>query len=108
MGQTGERVSVDILGREVHFTHLDKVLFPATGFTKGHLMNYYARIAPYVLPHLKQRPLTLKMYQQGIRGRALYVKNAPSFTPIGSRPSLCHGDRNRGRFVTCSSMICLH
>ena len=81
MGNDGDRLSVDVLGREVQFTHLDKVLFPGTGFTKGHLINYYARIAPYVLPHLEQRPLTLKMYQQGIRGRALYVKNAPSFTP---------------------------
>src|SRR6185503_8450446 len=81
MGNDGERLSVDVLGREVQLTHLDKVLFPATGFTKGHLINYYVRIAPYVLPHLKQRPLTLKMYQKGIGGPALYVKNAPSFTP---------------------------
>ena len=81
MGETGERMSVDVLGREVQLTHLDKALFPGTGFTKGHLINYYVRIAPYVLPHLKQRPLTLKMYQQGIRGRAEYIKNAPSFTP---------------------------
>jgi bifunctional non-homologous end joining protein LigD len=81
MGQTGERLTVDVLGREVQFTHLDKVLFPATGFTKGHLVNYYARVAPLVLPHLKQRPLTLKMYQQGLRGPAQYIKNAPSFTP---------------------------
>jgi bifunctional non-homologous end joining protein LigD len=81
MGKTGERLSVDVLGREVQLTHLDKVLFPATGFTKGHLINYYVRIAPYLLPHLKQRPLTLKMYQQGLRGVAQYIKNAPSFTP---------------------------
>ena len=81
MGKDGERLSVDVLGREVQLTHLDKVLFPATGFTKGHLINYYVRIAPYVLPHLKQRPLTLKMYQQGLRGSAQYIKNAPSFTP---------------------------
>ena len=81
MGKTGERLSVDVLGHEVQLTHLDKAMFPAMGFTKGHLINYYARIAPFVLPHLKQRPLTLKMYLQGIRGRAEYVKNAPSFTP---------------------------
>jgi bifunctional non-homologous end joining protein LigD len=81
MGKTEERVSVDVLGREVQLTHLDKVLFPATGFTKGHLVNCYVRIAPFVLPHLKQRPLTLKMYLQGIRARAEYVKDAPSFTP---------------------------
>ena len=81
MGNAGDRISVDVLGREVQLTHLDKVLFPGTGFTKGHLINYYVRVAPHLLPHLEQRPLTLKMYQQGIRGRALYVKNAPSFTP---------------------------
>ena len=81
MGNDGDRLSVDVLGREVQLTHLDKVLFPATGFTKGHLINYYVRIAPYLLPHLEQRPLTLKMYQQGLRGPAQYIKNAPSFTP---------------------------
>ena len=81
MGKDGDRLSVDVLGREVQFTHLDKVLFPATGFTKGHLINYYAHVAQYVLPHLKQRPLTLKMYQKGLRGPAQYIKNAPSFTP---------------------------
>jgi bifunctional non-homologous end joining protein LigD len=74
-------MSVDVLGREVQLTHLEKVMFPAPGFTKAHLINYYARIAPHLLPHLEQRPLTLKMYLQGIRGRAEYVKNAPSFTP---------------------------
>lgn len=81
MSQAGERISVDVLGKEVQLTHLDKVLFPASGFTKAHLINYYVRIAPQLLPHLRRRPLTLKMYQQGLRGRAQYIKNAPSFTP---------------------------
>lgn len=81
MGKEGQRLSVEVLGKEVQLTSLDKVLFPASGFTKAHLINYYARIAPQLLPHLKQRPLTIKMYQQGIRGKAEYIKNAPSFTP---------------------------
>src|SRR5262245_11850353 len=81
MGKPEERLTVDVEGRKIDLTHLDKILFPAVGFTKAHLINYYARIAPYVLPHLKQRPLTMKMYQQGIYSKGEYIKNAPSFTP---------------------------
>ena len=53
---------VEIGGRRLKLTNLDKVLYPAVGFTKGQIIDYYARIAPVLVPHLKDRPLTLKRY----------------------------------------------
>ncbi len=68
-------------GRRLRITNWDKVLFPATGFTKGQLVAYYARIAPALLPHLKDRPLTLKRYPEGVEAEYFYEKQAPSHRP---------------------------
>jgi bifunctional non-homologous end joining protein LigD len=68
-------------GRELKLTNWDKVLFGAAGFTKGDLIAYYARIAPAVLPHLRDRPLTLKRYPNGVDAPYFYEKQAPSHRP---------------------------
>jgi bifunctional non-homologous end joining protein LigD len=62
------RVSVEVEGRELSLSNLDKVMFPAVGFTKGQVIDYYTRIAPALLPHLRDRPLTLKRYPNGVEG----------------------------------------
>jgi len=72
---------VDIEGRRVELSNLDKVLYPATGFTKGQIIDYYVRIAPVLLPHLEGRPLTLKRYPNGVAGMHFYEKNCPSHRP---------------------------
>ncbi len=68
-------------GRHLRITNWDKVLFPETGFTKGDLVAYYARIAPAVLPHLHDRPLTLKRYPNGVDSQYFYEKQSPSHRP---------------------------
>jgi len=68
-------------GREIKISNWDKVLFPATGFTKGDLVAYYARIAPAVVPHLRDRPLTLKRYPNGVEAPYFYEKQSPSHRP---------------------------
>jgi bifunctional non-homologous end joining protein LigD len=68
-------------GRELKITNWDKVLYPQTGFTKGDLVAYYARIASLVLPHLHDRPLTLKRYPNGVEGGHFYEKQSPSHRP---------------------------
>jgi bifunctional non-homologous end joining protein LigD len=68
-------------GRELKITNWDKVLYPQTGFAKGDLVAYYARIAPMVLPHLHDRPLTLKRYPNGVDGGHFYEKQSPSHRP---------------------------
>jgi bifunctional non-homologous end joining protein LigD len=68
-------------GRGLKISNWDKVLFPATGFTKGDLIAYYARVAPAVLPHLRDRPLTLKRYPNGVQEPYFYEKQSPSHRP---------------------------
>ncbi len=68
-------------GRRLKISNWDKVLYPQTGFTKGQLIAYYARIAPAVLPHLHDRPLTLKRYPNGVEGQYFYEKQSPSHRP---------------------------
>jgi len=68
-------------GRELKITNWDKVLYPQTGFTKGDLVAYYARIAAVVLPHLHDRPLTLKRYPNGVDQPHFYEKQSPSHRP---------------------------
>ncbi len=72
---------VRVGGRELSVTNLEKVLFPETGFTKGQLIDYYARIAPVMLPHLSGRPLTMKRFPDGVEGKFFFEKHAPSHTP---------------------------
>ncbi|MGI9183498.1 MAG: DNA ligase D [Solirubrobacteraceae bacterium] len=68
-------------GRRLKLSNWDKVLFPQAGFTKGDLIAYYARIAPAVLPHLRDRPLTLKRYPNGVHEQYFYEKQSPSHRP---------------------------
>ena len=72
---------LEIDGHPVKCTRLSKVLYPQTRTTKADIIDYYVRIAPFILPHLKDRPVTLKRYPDGVNGDAYWEKDAPSFTP---------------------------
>jgi bifunctional non-homologous end joining protein LigD len=68
-------------GRVLRLSNYDKVLWPQTGFTKGRLIEYYAAVAPVLLPHLHGRPLTLKRYPNGVDGQFFYEKQCPAHRP---------------------------
>jgi bifunctional non-homologous end joining protein LigD len=74
-------VEVDIAGRHLKLSNLDKVLWPDAGFTKGQMIDYYARIAPVMLPHLKGRPITLRRFPNGVDAKSFFEKNCPSHRP---------------------------
>ncbi|MEP7105685.1 MAG: non-homologous end-joining DNA ligase [Chloroflexota bacterium] len=74
-------VEVEVAGRKLKLTNLDKVLYPVPGFTKAQVIDYYTRIAPVLLPHLKDRPLTLKRYPNGVDEEYFYEKNCPKHRP---------------------------
>ena len=76
----GSEVLVDVDGRTVKLTNLEKVLYP-DGFTKGQVVDYYSRIAPVLLPHLADRAVTRKRYPDGVEGMVFFEKNAPRGTP---------------------------
>jgi bifunctional non-homologous end joining protein LigD len=72
---------VEVEGRELKLTNLGKLLFPASGVTKGQIIDYYRRIGPVLLPHLRGRPLTLKRYPNGVDHAPFYQKQAPTHRP---------------------------
>jgi bifunctional non-homologous end joining protein LigD len=76
---------LDVAGRQVSITNPDKVLYPEAGFPKARVIDYYVRVSDWLLPHLADRPVTLKRYPDGVRGQHFYEKNAPSFTPAWVR-----------------------
>jgi len=76
-----EEVLVDVGGRTLRISNLHKVLYPRTGTTKGEVLNYYARIAPVLLPHLAGRPVTRIRWPHGVEGNSFFEKNAPAGTP---------------------------
>lgn len=73
--------SVEIQGRQLKLTNLGKVLYPAAGFTKQQVIDYYIRIAPAIIPHLSGRALTRKRYPDGVEGEPFFEKNAPKYRP---------------------------
>jgi bifunctional non-homologous end joining protein LigD len=76
-----EKITVDVDGHPVQLTNLDKVLYPSTGFTKGEVLDYYTRIAPALLPHIADRPMTVKRYPNGVDSAFFFEKNAARGTP---------------------------
>jgi bifunctional non-homologous end joining protein LigD len=75
------RVEVEVEGRRLSLSNLDKPMYPKVGFTKGQVIDYYTRVAPVLLPHLRRRPLTLKRYPDGVEGEFFYEKQCPSHRP---------------------------
>jgi len=74
-------MEIEVEGRRLSLSNLDKVFYPATGFTKGQVIDYYTRIAPVLLPHLRGRHLTLKRYPDGVDGQFFYEKQCPRHRP---------------------------
>jgi bifunctional non-homologous end joining protein LigD len=73
------RVIVD--DRELRLTNLDKVLYPEAGFTKGQVIGYYSRVADVMLPHLRDRPISMRRFPEGVEGHGFFAKNCPSHHP---------------------------
>ena len=74
-------IQVDVEGRTLTISNLDKVLYPRTGTTKGEVLNYYAQVAPVLLPHLRDRAVTRIRWPHGVEGSSFFEKNAPPGTP---------------------------
>ncbi len=68
-------------GKEVRLTHLERLYYPQAGITKAEVLDYYLRVAPYLLPHLRGRPLTLERWPEGIEDGSFFQKNASSYFP---------------------------
>jgi bifunctional non-homologous end joining protein LigD len=93
--------SLKINGHEVKVSHLNKVLYPKVGFTKGQIIDYYQRIAPVMLPHLKDRPLTMKRYPNGVEAPFFYEKKCPTHRPDWVRTVSVFSKHNEGNIDFC-------
>lgn len=78
---SAEHVKTEVDGRQITLSNLSKVLYPATGFTKGAVIDYYARVADAMLPHLEDRPMTMKRYPDGVDGQFFFEKHVPRHAP---------------------------
>lgn len=99
---------VDVQGRKLKLTNLDKVLYPSTRFTKGEVVDYYVRIAPVLLPHLAGRPLTMKRYPGGVGDDQEYFfeKNAPMHRPdwVKTAPVWSEGNRRTVNYILANDL----
>ena len=82
-------------------SNIEKVLYPEVGFTKGQVIDYYIRIAPVLLPHLKARPITLKRYPDGVNGFFFYEKQCPSHRPKWVKTTTVTSQRKEGKIDYC-------
>ena len=76
-----KKQTLDVGGTKVDVTNLDKIFYPKAGFTKGDVIDYYVRISSVLIPHLKERPITLKRYPDGVEGLYFYEKKCPDHRP---------------------------
>jgi bifunctional non-homologous end joining protein LigD len=98
--------------REVRLSNLDKVFWPEDGYTKGDLVEYYRAIAPWILPYLRDRPVVLTRFPDGIHGKSFFQKDAPSFAPAWLRTETIYseGSERDLRYFVCddeSSLVYL-
>ncbi|TVT54785.1 ATP-dependent DNA ligase [Amycolatopsis rhizosphaerae] len=91
----GQRVTVQVDGRRLVLSNLDKVLYPETGFTKGDVIDYYARIAPVLLPHLRDRPTTFRRFPEGVGAEPFFEKDVARHAPAWVRTARLPSSRGR-------------
>src|SRR3954465_1644397 len=106
MSPTSEKVPVDIEGRRLTLSNLQKVLYPETGFAKAQMIDYYTRVAPVLLPHLQDRPLTRKRYPDGVEGLSFFEKNAPSHRPEWVRTATVASPGSTRNRETIDYVVC--
>ncbi|HEY7402844.1 MAG TPA: non-homologous end-joining DNA ligase [Candidatus Angelobacter sp.] len=96
-----QETSIEVEGRQIKLSNLQKVLYPKAGFTKGQVVDYYVKIAPVLLPHLADRPLTLKRYPEGVDGMFFYEKNCPKYRPDWIKTAKVWSEGNKRFMFYC-------
>lgn len=102
-------LTLEVDGKSVHMTHLDKVYFPESGITKRDLLVYYCEMADYILPFLAERPLVLRRYPNGITGTTFFQKEAPAGIPDWLKTATVYSDERGGemRYVMADDRAAL-
>jgi bifunctional non-homologous end joining protein LigD len=97
---------VEVQGRKLSLTNLEKILYPASGFTKGEVVDYYVRIAPVLVPHLAGRALTMKRYPGGVDQEYFFEKNAPLHRPdwVKTAPIFSGSNRRTIHYILANDL----
>ena len=97
---------VEVEGRKLSLTNLEKILYPAAGFTKGQVVDYYVRIAPVLVPQLAGRPLTMKRYPEGVNAEFFFEKNAPKHRPdwVKTTPVWSEGNNRTMDYILANDL----
>lgn len=96
-----DKAELIVEGRKLPVSNLNKVLYPKAGFTKGQVIDYYIRVAPVLLPHLKDRPLTMKRYPNGVDKEFFYEKNCPAHRPSWVKTARVWSEGNQREMHYC-------
>lgn len=101
--------TIEIEGKRLKLTNLEKVLYPEAGFTKGQMIDYYARIGPVLIPQLAGRPLTLKRYPEGVDKEFFFEKNATQYRPewVKTAPIWSEGNRRTVNYLLADDLATL-
>jgi bifunctional non-homologous end joining protein LigD len=99
------KVAVQVDGRTLTLTNLGKVLYPETGFTKAEVLDYYQRVAPVLLPHVADRPVTLKRYPEGVDGEAFFQKHVTAHRPDWIRTATINSESSRARGTSVTYLL---
>ena len=103
----GDKIAVQVDGRSLTLTNLAKVLYPADGFTKAEVLDYYQRISPVLMPHIAGRPMTLRRYPHGVGDLSFFEKHAPAHRPdwLRTEEVVSHSSRSRSPGETVSYLV---
>jgi bifunctional non-homologous end joining protein LigD len=102
-----DKIAVQVDGRPLALTNLAKVLYPADGFTKAEVLDYYQRISPVLLPHIAGRPMTLRRFPHGVGDLSFFEKHAPGHRPdwLRTEEVVSHSSRSRSPGETVSYLV---
>jgi bifunctional non-homologous end joining protein LigD len=102
-----DKIAVQVDGRSLALTNLAKVLYPADGFTKAEVLDYYQRISPVLLPHIAGRPMTLRRFPHGVADLSFFAKHAPAHRPdwLRTEQVVSHSSRSRSPGDTISYLV---
>jgi bifunctional non-homologous end joining protein LigD len=102
-----DKIAVQVDGRSLALTNLAKVLYPADGFTKAEVLDYYQRISPVLLPHIAGRPMTLRRFPHGVGDLSFFEKHAPGHRPdwVRTEEVVSRSSRSRSPGETVSYLV---
>ncbi len=106
-GYPTDKIAVQVDGRPLALTNLAKVLYPADGFTKAEVLDYYQRISPVLLPHIAGRPMTLRRFPHGVADLSFFAKHAPAHRPdwLRTEEVVSHSSRSRSPGESVSYLV---